>query len=145
MTMAKESNTERCAICGCLLHRGGDYAKPTVRGRSHATEHHFVAERFFGRSKNQKNTIRPAIFRQCPWNLEGKKEVFCYECHEELLHNPVFLPDDMTKFQRLVRSRGLSEEKKTQSREGIAGRIQLLQEVIHRGIEQFLSEGRCKS
>ena len=143
MKTVKEFKT--CGICGCLLHRGGVYGKPTVRGRSHATKHHFVAERFFGRSKTRKNTIRPAIFRECPWNLEGKTEEFCYECHEELLHNPVFLPDDITKFQRLVQSRGLSEEKKTEGRDRIAGRIKLLQEVIHRGIDQSLSEDECKS
>src|SRR5580692_11502054 len=32
---------ERCAICGCQLHRSGEYATPTVAGRSHATEHHY--------------------------------------------------------------------------------------------------------
>ena len=142
---AKESKIERCAICGCLLHRSGDYAKPTVKGRSHATEHHFVAERFFGRSKNRKGTVRPAIFRECPWNLEREKEVFCYECHEELLHNPVFLPDDVKKFGMLVQSHGFGEEKKSQSRDGIAGRINLLQEIIHLGIEQSLSGIQCKS
>jgi hypothetical protein len=41
---------ETCAICGCEIHRNGDYAKPTVKGRSHATRYHFVAERFYGRS-----------------------------------------------------------------------------------------------
>jgi hypothetical protein len=75
MTTPRESKVERCAICGCLLHRSGEYAKPTVKGRSHATEHHFVAERFFGRSKNRKGTVRPAIFRECPWNLESSCKV----------------------------------------------------------------------
>jgi hypothetical protein len=42
--------TEKCAICGCELHRiAGTYARPTVEGRSHASKHHFVSERFFGR------------------------------------------------------------------------------------------------
>jgi len=48
---------EHCAICGCQLHRTKDtYARPTVEGRSHATSHHYVAERFFGRSTNHKGT-----------------------------------------------------------------------------------------
>jgi hypothetical protein len=142
MTTPRESKVERCAICGCLLHRSGEYAKPTVKGRSHATEHHFVAERFFGRSKNRKGTVRPAIFRECPWNLESEKEVFCYECHEELLHNPVFLPEDVREFGKLVQSRGLGETKKPQNRKGIAGRIKLFNNVIRLGIEQSLREGQ---
>jgi hypothetical protein len=39
--------SEHCAICGCQLHRQSSYAKPTIEGGSHASEHHFVAERFF--------------------------------------------------------------------------------------------------
>ena len=50
----KIKNIENCAICGCQLHRQGDYAKPTIKGRSHATKHHFIAECFFGRSANRK-------------------------------------------------------------------------------------------
>ena len=37
-----------------MLHRDGDYAKPNIKGRSHATKHHYVAERFFGRSSNRE-------------------------------------------------------------------------------------------
>jgi hypothetical protein len=86
---------ETCAICGCRLHRNGDYAQPTVLGRSHATSHHYVAERFFGRSANRRRNQREAIFESCPWGQEGEVVVFCYECHEELIHNPVILPEDI--------------------------------------------------
>lgn len=134
---------ERCAICGCQLHRTGDYAKPTVLGRSHATKHHYVPERFFGRSKNRQGTQREGIFEVCPWDAEGKTVVFCYECHEELLHNPVFLPEDVEKFARLAADHGLSEEQKPAEREKIAGRVMLLQKVIHLGLEAFSNtEGR---
>jgi hypothetical protein len=48
---------ERCAICGCELHRTRDtYARPTPEGRSHASVHHFVPERFFGRSRRPRGT-----------------------------------------------------------------------------------------
>jgi hypothetical protein len=127
--------SEKCAICGCPLHREGDYAKPTVKGRSHATKHHYIPERFFGRSENRQATQREGIFNVCPWNAEGKTVVFCYECHEELLHNPVFLPEDIEAFSRLVSERGLSEEGKTAGRERIAGRIKLLHDVIRNGLE----------
>ena len=46
----KQQPVERCALCDCILHRGRDYAADTPSGRAHATHHHFVAERFFGRS-----------------------------------------------------------------------------------------------
>src|SRR6266849_8704919 len=128
---------EHCGLCACKLHRGEGYAKPTLEGRSHATEHHFVAERFFGRSRNRRGTVYPAIFPECPWNCERKKLVFCYECHELLLHNPVFLPEDMALFRDLVRNRGLAEEDKPENGEKIAGRIRLFHEVIARGLQEL--------
>jgi len=130
---------ETCAICGCRLHRSGEYAKPTILGRSHATSHHHVAERFFGRSTNRKGTQREAMFDGCPWDHEREVAVFCYECHEELIHNPVILPEDIRRFAQLVRLRGLSEETKTTDRSLIAGRIRLFQEVIAKGIAAVLA------
>ena len=131
--------TEKCAICGCPLHRiKATYARPTAQGRSHASRHHFVSERFFGRSNNRKGTQRAKIFEKCPWGHEGKTAVICYDCHEELLHNPVFLPDDILRFAKLVEQRGLSESQKTDSRDKIAGRIKLLREVIHDGLSSLL-------
>jgi hypothetical protein len=130
---------ETCAICGCQLHRTGEYAKPRTLGRSRATSHHLVAERFFGRSKNRPGTMREAIFETCPWGQDGKVLVFCYECHEELIHNPVILREDIERFAKLVRLRGLSEQKKTEGRSIIAGRIRLFQEVIAKGIETVLA------
>ena len=122
---------EACAICGCELHRtAGTYARPTEEGRSHATKHHFVAERFFGRSSNRRGTKTRGVFGACPWGFEGQSAVFCYECHEELLHNPVVLPDDLAKLRELVHLRGLAEGKKPRDRTQLAGRIKLFREVI---------------
>lgn len=129
---------ENCTICGCELHRKGGYAKPTVAGRSHATKHHFVAERFFGRSTNRRGTQREPMFTECPWGQAGNSAVFCYECHEELLHNPVVLPEDLKGFRELVKQRGLSEDEKPSDRLRIGGRIQLFHEVIRRGILELL-------
>ncbi len=47
--------------CDCLLHRERHYGAPSAHGRSHPTEHHYVAERFFGRSKNRRNEVREDI------------------------------------------------------------------------------------
>lgn len=130
---------EHCAICGCQLHRmRNTYARPTVEGRSHATKHHYVAERFFGRSTNRRGTKTEGIFSSCPWGREGESVVFCYECHEELVHNPVFLPEDISRFAELVKQRGFSEEMKIDGREPIAGRVALFHEVIACGLEALL-------
>jgi hypothetical protein len=140
----KARSGERCAICGCRLHRGGDYARPTVEGRSHATEHHYVAERFFGRSANRRGTTRDnPIFQDGDWPLDKKTEVYCYECHEELIHNPVFLPEDIAALSALVEARSLSEEEKTDDRGRLAGRIRLLHDVIHAGLNAMKKQRSC--
>ena len=131
-----ESN--KCRICGCRIHREGEYAKPTIRGRSHATRHHYVAERFFGRSATRKGEPREPIFKNCPWGVERQREEFCYECHEELLHNPVLLHTDIERFAELVRLRGFNESQKSVSKDKIARRIELLHEVIEKGIKSLL-------
>jgi len=132
---------EHCAICGCELHRTPDtYARATIKGRSHATRHHFIAERFLGRSSNRPGTQRKGAFAVSPWKLKGKSEVFCYECHEELLHNPVLLPEDIMLFAELVRLRGLSEDAKNEDRSKIAGRIALFHDVITRGLNVLHEE-----
>jgi len=74
------------------------------------------------------------VFASCPWSQEGKSTVFCYECDEELLHNPVLLSQDMAAFAPLVRSRGLDEEHKSGDRQKLGARIMLFHEVIAKGI-----------
>lgn len=131
---------ERCSICGCRVYRNGDYAKPTVKGRSHATKHHYVAERFFGRSANRRGELRAPIFQSCPWAHEKETTVYCYECHEELLHNPVLLPEDIERFRQLVELNGLTEEGKTESKERLGERIKLFHDAISLGIEALLKK-----
>ncbi len=130
-----QRSAEHCAICGCKLHRDGDYAKPTVKGRSHATEHHYVAARFFGRSANRPGTSREPLFQEEEWKLEKNTATYCYECHEELIHNPVFLPDDIADFSELVKAKGLAEIDKADDRTKLAGRIRLLHDVIRTGLK----------
>jgi hypothetical protein len=64
--------------------------------------------------------------------------LLCYDCHEELVHNPVFLPADIAGFAFLTKLRGLQEDSKTDSREKLGGRIQLLHEVIEVGLGTLL-------
>lgn len=133
---------EQCALCGCVLNRSGEYATSTVRGRSHATGHHYVAERFYGRSRNRPGKQREPIFDQDPWGVEGQSGNFCYECHEDLLHNPVFLAEDVRRLAELVARRGLNEHEKPPDRKKIAGRICLLHEVFQVGIDVLLGARR---
>ena len=74
------------------------------------------------------------MFAACPWGHEGESGIFCFECHEELLHNPVLLPKEISLFADVVRLRGLAEETKPLDRSKIAGRVALLHEVIARGL-----------
>jgi hypothetical protein len=66
--------------------------------------------------------------------------VFCYECHEELLHNPVLLLPEIKLLAELARLRGLSETEKPSGRALIAGRIALLHEAIGRGLKLLHEE-----
>lgn len=135
---------ELCEICGTELHRRGNYAVPTVDGRSHASKHHYVPERFFGRSKNRRGEVRHRLFDRSPWGLEGEAGVFYYDCHEELLHNPVLLPADIEAFAELVQLRGLDEPAKSESREKLAGRVELLHDVIALGVRKLLADERSR-
>jgi hypothetical protein len=130
---------ERCLICECQLHRQGGYGVPTAKGRSHASAHHFVPERFFGRSKTRRGEQRDRLLALSPWGHEGETGVFCYECHEELLHNPVLLPEDLAVLRELVRLRGLTEDLKPESREKLASRVMLFHEAVALGIRELLS------
>ncbi len=131
----KTRTNERCSLCGYRLFRGnGKYAGSTPEGRSHATEHHFVAERFFGRSKSRPGTQRDRIFAACPWGLEGLSDVYCYECHELVFHNPVLTPEDVEVFAALVRARGLGESTKPGTHRKLIGRIMLFREIIAAGL-----------
>lgn len=123
----------------------GKYAASTIEGRSHASKHHFVAERFFGRSTNRRGTKREGIFDVCPWGYEGECAVYCYECHEELLHNPVLLPEDIRAFSELVRLRNLHEGQKPENKTKLAGRVSLLHEVIACGLSKLLEAEGSRS
>ncbi|MFC2105249.1 hypothetical protein ACFLS0_00605 [Candidatus Bipolaricaulota bacterium] len=83
---------------------------------------------------------RKRVFDECPWGVEGKTAVFCYDCHELLLHNPVLLPHDINELAKLVKRRRLAEDRKTKSTGKLAGRIVLFHEVIEAGLEAVLNK-----
>jgi len=63
---------------------------------------------------------------------ERQSDIFCYECHELLLHNPVLLREDIDRFTELVRMRNLAETVKPADYSKIAGRVVLFHEVMAR-------------
>jgi hypothetical protein len=137
--MTKQS--EKCQICGCQLHRTKNtYARPNAEGRSHASKHHYVPERFFGRSSNRKGTQREKIFNTCPWEHEGETAIFCYDCHEELLHNPILLSEDIKRLSKIIEARGIGEVTKSESLESIGERIKLFHEIIEKGLKEIENE-----
>jgi hypothetical protein len=130
----KTKEVESCAICGCPVWRSAETARPTIAGRSLATEHPYVPERFFRRSADRHDAATGGLFDTCPWGQEKQATVCCRECHEELMHNPVLLPADIQAFAELVRKRGLGEDDKPETKDKIAGRVLLLHEVIATGL-----------
>jgi len=136
--MEKEIN--KCGLCGCVIHNNGGYAEPTVAGRSHRTKHHYVAERFFGRSNNRRGEIREGIFSDTELDIKPKIGEYCYDCHEELLHNPIILKTEMDKLSEIFKIIGANEDVKTESKDKLKQRIVTLKEVIRKGIDIYLSE-----
>ena len=74
--------------------------------------------------------------------FEGTAGVFCYECHEELLHNPILLPDDIAKLRQCFVQKGITETEKTNDRILAARRVALLHEVIQRGISSMQNDSK---
>lgn len=136
----KGRDEETCDLCGCTLVRTKEYAKDTPEGRAGATKHHYVAERFYGRSANRRGTTRTAIFQKPPFPLEKDCGTFCYECHEEVLHNIVLLPEDIATLSKMLTERGLSERTKPSHRQKVAGRIRLLHEVVRVGLDTLIRQ-----
>jgi hypothetical protein len=95
-------------------------------------------------STNRRGTKTEGIFESCPWNQEGATKLFCYECHEELLHNPVFLKEDVQLFADLVRARGLDEDQKSGDRSKLAGRVLLFHEALSIGLQTLQRAGKAE-
>ncbi|MFL6210345.1 MAG: hypothetical protein ACJ74W_15925 [Pyrinomonadaceae bacterium] len=57
-----------------------------------------------------------------------------------MLHNPVLLPEDIELLASLVKQRGLGEKEKSADRSKLGGRIELLHEVLARGLKSLVRE-----
>ena len=100
----------------------------------------FLADPTIVEVRNVRRSSRPAN-----GDLSGRTEIYCYDCHEELLHNPVLLPQDVAKFAELVRLRQLSEIQKPKDRALLAGRIILLHEALSTVIAALLRKEKLSA
>jgi len=141
-THRSSANGERCALCRCLVHRTrGTYATDTHEGRSHATGHHLVPQRFLGKSATRrKKGPRTAILRPDTFPTPGELLVFCYECHEELLHNPMLLEEDIRRLAELFELSEASEpDGKPFEKVRLARRIEIFHNTIAEGVRCLLA------
>src|SRR5207237_10445348 len=104
----------------------------------------YVDQRFSGRSENRRGRQRERVFARCPCNLEGEFSIYCYDCHELLLHNPVLIPHDIERLRELIVARGYGERTKERGYRKLAGRIRLLHDVIDAGLASVLRQTRRK-
>jgi len=139
-------NDQHCAICGCelfgarrdkekgQLKRKVQYGEDSPEGRSYRTKHHYIAKRFLGREIFSGGDEQRLI------KNKRKYTFLCYNCHEELLHNPMLLPDDIEDFHELVdkEDKRLTEPTKGDDKDKLARRIELLHKVIETGIKVLL-------
>jgi len=100
---------------------------------------------FLGAVEIEKPHFGPGFLKNVLGALEGECDVFCYECHEILLHNPVFTRENILDFADLVNQKQLNEVQKTRSNEKLRGRVRLLHEVIELGLRALKGKSGCNS
>ena len=104
-----EETTDHCILCGIEFTTG---AYATENGRYNRSEHHLFPARFKKYHISQRSLAKKL-------NLESQdfdSVHLCYECHEELLHNPVFTTKMIKELSHLMRGKGLEDKATTLSR-----------------------------
>ena len=106
--MDKEA-TAHCILCG-IEFTTGVYA--TESGRYNRGKHHLFPSRFKKYGISQRSLAEKL-------NVESQDLDFvhlCYDCHEELLHNPVFTAKMIEKLSPLIKGKSLEDKVITMSR-----------------------------
>ena len=99
--MDKET-TDHCMLCGIEFTTG---AYATEKGRYNRSEHHLFPARF------EDHISQRSLAKKL--NLESQdfdSVHLCYECHEELLHNPVFTTKMIKELSHLMRGKSLEDK-----------------------------------
>lgn len=81
----------------------------------------------------------------CQKGTKAKPLSSATNCHEELLHNPVLLPEDVERLSEVVKARCIGEEAKEESLNKLAERIKLFHEIIDKGLNEIETEVANKS
>lgn len=100
--MDKEA-TDHCMLCR-IEFTTGVYA--TESGRYNRSEHHLFPARFKKYRISQRSLAKKL-------NVETQafhSVYLCYECHEELLHNPVFTTKMIKELSHLMRCKSLKDK-----------------------------------
>ena len=118
--MDKEA-ADHCMLCG-IEFTTGVYA--TENGRYNSSEHHLFPTRFKKYGISQRSLAKKL-------NVETQdfdSVYLCYECHEELLHNPVFTTKMIKELGYLMLGRSLEDK------------VIIISRVIELGIKEAIKE-----
>jgi len=95
---------DHCMLCGIEYPTGVVYA--SEHGRRSRGRHHLFPRRFEKRGISQEKLAKKL-------DVETRDLGFvhlCYECHEELLHNPVFTTKMIKELSHLMRGKSLEDK-----------------------------------
>ena len=101
--MDKETKS-RCMLCGIEYSTGAVYA--TEHGRHSRGRHHLFPRRFEKYDMSQEGFAKKL-------DVETRDLGFvhlCYECHEELLHNPVLTAKMLDELSHLMRGKNFEDK-----------------------------------
>jgi len=113
---------DHCVLCGIKFSTKGVYA--TESGRYNRSEHHLFPTRF----KKYRISQRSLAKKLNVGTQDFDSVHLCYECHEELLHNPVFTTKMIKELSHLMKGKSLEDKVITLSR------------VIKLGIREAIKE-----
>ncbi len=113
----------KCQLCNIELQEGNqNNIYGTDEGMNHISRHHLFPKRFKDYFTNDE--IKEIFQIETPQIVEN----FCYECHEEVLHNLVLNREIIDKLSKLFEGK----DKKT--------RIMIFHEIIKLGLEAILTK-----
>ena len=108
---------KKCLICGVELVEGNPNNKyGTFEGRNYISRHHLFPQRF--QKYFQENEVLN-IFGITKFNERAE---FCYDCHEEMIHNLILNKEILEKLNEKMNGKNLKE------------RIQIFHEIFKKGL-----------
>ncbi len=113
-------------LCGIKFSKTGVYAEKTESGQRYRAEHHLIPKRF-----EKYHISQRSLAEKLNVGTQDFVPVYlCYECHEELLQNPVFTAKMLEELSPLIKGKSLEDKVVTLSR------------VIQLGIREATKEKR---